>query len=80
MRTLHINGRCLVRRTRIIRKKEKKMKKNLRFEMRIAEDTLEHLQAIKADYENKLNKKISLAKAIEYTIDMRFIDIKREEK
>lgn len=52
----------------------------MRFEMRIAEDTLEHLHAIKADYEKKLNKKLSLAKTIEYTIDMRYIDIREEEK
>lgn len=56
------------------------MIKNMRFEMRINENTLEHLHAIKADYEKKLNRKISLAKTIEYIIDMRFIDIREEEK
>ncbi len=56
------------------------MKKNMRFEMRMDENTLEHLHAIKADYEKKLNRKLSLTKTIEYTIDMRFIDIKKEKK
>lgn len=55
------------------------MNKTLRFEMRIAEDTLEQLNAIKADYEKRFNKKFSLAKTIEYTIAIKYLDTRKEE-
>lgn len=56
------------------------MTKNMRFEMRIAEDTLEHLQEVKTYYEKKFEKKFSLAKTIEYAIDLEYLRLKKEEK
>ncbi len=56
------------------------MKKSMRFEMRIAENTLEHLQRVKEYYEKKFEKKFSLAKTIEYAIDFEYLKIKKEEK